>query len=311
MTGPSAAVALVGYAVLLCALAPALRRARWVVRAPGLAIRLWQALSLSWLLSLTIAGLALATPWLVDLVWASSPGADPSAAETAYAAAGAVLAAAVLARAGYVQARELTRARRTRRRHADDLSRIGRTLPGLDATVVDHATPEVYCLAGTRRRRRIVVTTGALALLDDSQLGAVLEHERAHLRARHHVVTATAGALDLAFPGVPLLRDARREIAMLAEMAADDAACRKHGAGVVAGALVGLAVARTRDPALGAGGHTVIDRAERMVAPAPRLRLPARVAAAATSAVALVLPVVCACTTVMVVAAMLIASLPS
>jgi hypothetical protein len=121
-------------------------------------------------------------------------------------------------------------------------------------------------------------------------------------------MTAIAGALQRAFPGVPLLRDARGEIAVLAEMAADDAACRKHDAGVLAGALVGLA--RARNPALGAGGHTVADRLERMLAPSAPLTVRGRIAATGTSAGALVLPVACSCTTVILLAAFLVARLP-
>ena len=54
--------------------------------------------------------------------------------------------------------------------------------------VLDDPRPAAYCVAG--RPAAIVVTSGALAVLDQPQLEAVLAHERAHLaqrppRARH------------------------------------------------------------------------------------------------------------------------------
>ena len=55
-----------------------------------------------------------------------------------------------------------------------------------------------------------------------------------------------AASLRLAFPRVPLFRDACDEIAILAEMAADDVASRQHGADTIASALASLAQASAR-----------------------------------------------------------------
>jgi Zn-dependent protease with chaperone function len=68
-------------------------------------------------------------------------------------------------------------------------------------TVIDHEAPAVYCLPG--RHGRVVVATAALRALDDERLAAVLAHERAHLRQRHHLLRATAEALAVALPFVP------------------------------------------------------------------------------------------------------------
>lgn len=69
-----------------------------------------------------------------------------------------------------------------------------------------------------------MLTTGAIGALDESQLRAVLAHERAHLRGRHHLLVTLAGALSAAFPRVPAFRVAGEQVARLAELSADDAA---------------------------------------------------------------------------------------
>lgn len=88
----------------------------------------------------------------------------------------------------------------------------------------DIGRPAVYCLPG---RRRIVLTTGALARLDDGQLAPVLAHERAHLAERHHLVLRLAAALERAFPGARSFTVAAQQIGYLVEAAADDAATRR------------------------------------------------------------------------------------
>src|SRR5581483_3535026 len=98
------------------------------------------------------------------------------------------------------------------------------------------------------------------------QLQAVLAHERAHLRCRHHLMLAAAAALARAFPRVPLFAQAGPELGVLAEMAAD-AAARRHGPDHLAKALVILARAGTRPAALAAGGPAAIARIQRLLAP--------------------------------------------
>jgi len=82
-----------------------------------------------------------------------------------------------------------------------------------------------------------VMTTGVLERLDPAQLSAVLEHERAHLRHRHHLLLTTVDALQAALPWSATLRHARTELSRLCEMVADDAAVRRYGQASVIGAL--------------------------------------------------------------------------
>lgn len=299
------ALALIGYAAVLGVVAPiALRRAAWVTRAPRLAVGMWLALSASWLLSLALAGLAMTTPWL--------QGATPSRASAAgelMALAGATLAVGVVAMAGLAVGRELMRTRAVQRAHADALARVGRAAPELGAVIVDDDTPAAYCLRGGRSR--VVITTGALRLLDHDQLRAVLAHERAHLRERHHAASTIASGLGRTFPLVPLLNRARHEIATLTEMAADDVASRRHGATTLAAALLRFAGANVPEGArlpaatLGAGDHAVVQRVTRMLDPPRPLGRTARMAGTATAAAAVALPVGLACAPLAVLAAVL------
>jgi Zn-dependent protease with chaperone function len=213
--------------------------------------------------------------------------------------AGLLLAAAILARAGWCLARALARSRRERRLHAVFLAAAGRADHELDAVVLDQDVPAVYCLPGGSGR--VVVSSGALAALGPGQLRAALAHERAHLRGRHHAVLTWAAALGRAFPIVPLLAQADPQLAVLAEMAADDVAARRHPPGDLAAALVTLARARARatahERALTAGGPAAIARVQRLLAP------PASGRAAWLAAVlALIPPALVACLLLLVAA---------
>jgi hypothetical protein len=181
-------------------------------------------------------------------------------------------------------------------------------LPGVDATVVEHDTPAVYCLPAPRRQRQIVVTTGALHLLGAHELNAVLAHERAHLRGRDHLIASVAASLSLAFPRVPLFRHARNEIAILTEMDADDAASAQHGAAhdrLGAGQPCQGAHAIA---GLGAGGHSVMHRRQRLLAPPRPLCRAARLSGRIASLGALTLPLGLSCATVTMVAGLTISA---
>jgi hypothetical protein len=118
-------------------------------------------------------------------------------------------------------------------------------------------------------------------------------------------VIARSAVLARAFPAVPLLRQAHREIAILAEMTADDEAAGTHERSTLAAALVNLARAGTPAEALGAGGHDTVHRVERLLSPPAPLALPWRVAGTGTAASALAVPGALACTTVATLATLI------
>jgi hypothetical protein len=215
---------------------------------------------------------------------------------TAAAAAGLLLAATIVVRAVWCLAGAVARSRRERHKHAAFLAAAGRADHTLGAIVLDQDAPAAYCLPGGPAP---VVSTGTLAVLEPGQLRAVLAHERAHLRGHHHALLTWATALGRAFGFVPLLAQAAGELAVLAEMAADDAAVRRHHpAGDLAAALVIMAKAGARASALTAGGLDALARVQRLLTP-PASGRPGRLAAAA---VALIPPAIIACLLLLVAA---------
>jgi beta-lactamase regulating signal transducer with metallopeptidase domain len=131
--------------------------------------------------------------------------------------------------------------------------------------ILDHDEPAVYCLPG--RQRRIVVSSGALRLLDDEQLAAALAHERAHMDQRHDLVLAWSEGLANAFPKVRLFARAHTETLRLVELLADDTAARSVERLTLAEALLNLAGTPAPAAALGAGGTTAAVRVRRLIAP--------------------------------------------
>jgi beta-lactamase regulating signal transducer with metallopeptidase domain len=208
-------------------------------------------------------------------------------AGVAILAAGVTLAALV---ALWRYGRRLQRARQQTRTHADIARITGHALPGTGAVVLDDPRPAAYCVAG--HPAAIVITSGALAVLDQPQLAAVLAHERAHLAHRHHLLTMATRGLAAAFPGVPLFARGSAEVARLAEMAADDAAARGSDRPTVIAALLALATgtvipAATLTGALAAATQSVPARVERMLAPARPVTSAAFAAALVLTAAAL------------------------
>ena len=191
----------------------------------------------------------------------------------------AALAAVVLA---WRYGRGVQRARRQTRVHAEAARITGRKLPGVTAAVVlDALRPAAYCVPG--RPGTIVLTSGALALLDPPQLDAVLAHERAHLAGRHHLLAALTRGLAAVFPAVPLFTQGPENVTRLAEMCADDAAARRSGRRTLLAALLAMATgAAVPASALGAMACAVTARLRRL-AEAPRRARRARYGLALTA----------------------------
>jgi Zn-dependent protease with chaperone function len=290
------ALALLGYAVVTAAAAPALltpltRRGR-SARA-GLAA--WVA-AMTGALGAGLAALGLAIratvadwPQLTQTLCRSVAGeaCTPAVYRSALYQAGVAALALVLTLAAVVAAwryaRRVQRSQAQTRSHARAVLLVGRALAGADprsrTVVLDDQRPAAYCVAG--RPAAIVVTSGALAVLKPPQLDAVLAHERAHLACRHHALTTAVRGLAAAFPGVPLFTRAGPEVSRLSEMAADDSAARSAGRVTVASALLTLATGQPAAPrprvSLAAAAHEVPARVDRLLTPS-------RPAAAATAA---------------------------
>ena len=277
-----------------------LSRGSWVMRAPGLGIVAWQALTAAVALALVLAGLALALPEL-HLTADLAELLEACAAELRHqygTPAGGVLSVvggtftiALVTRFGVCFSLVLLNGRRDRRQHLRGLALVS---PGQDdsgVTFVDHDVPLIYCLPG--RSGRVVVTEGAARLLSQEELAGVLAHERAHLRARHHLLIAASAALSRTFFGLGVFGMAAERISTLAEMHADDAAGREQRP-YLATALLHLVGCPTPAGALGAGGDGAAARIVRLSRPGAPLPPATRAMVMALLALLLVSPLVIA-----------------
>ncbi|MCL7379957.1 M56 family metallopeptidase [Streptomyces sp. 35G-GA-8] len=295
------AVALTAYAALVGVVAPrALARARWAHRAPTVAVLAWHGLMATFIVSVALIVYHVVLTeqhvhqGLVGLLSACGVTADAQSGDATPAPGDAVTllapAAIVLLPLGWLL-RTARWSRRARQRQLDMLALVGSPAPEYGATIVEHDVPAVYCLPG--RCRRVVVTRGALDVLSDEQLRAVLEHEQAHLVGRHHLLHMVIDAFARAFPGLPLARHAKEQTALLLEMIADDRALRFHSREDLATAM--CEVAAGPRAALSAGGPSALIRLHRVLAPQPKPHRAAGLGIVAASLTAPLLPLLLAC----------------
>jgi len=251
--------------VLLALLGPrVLTRAAWTDREPVLALCVWQALVVAVLLCCSLAlALSVAALWpeAHALLFSGAPRGvaeayDGGSPARRWPAVSALLLALGAVRTALAFSAEVRGQRIRRRRTARELTaRAPQLPPGLPTrsvrrgfgprrrrgerlVVLESANAEAWSLPGPAAH--LVVTTGALRRLGDRELEAVLAHERGHVRARHHWLLQWAQALAGAFPGARVFTDFRDETGRLVELAADDAASRRHGRLATALALVEL-----------------------------------------------------------------------
>ena len=278
------AVALSGPVPALLGRTPLLRRV------PRAAVTLWQSVSLAAVLSALGAGLSLVTDRGTREGW------------TGYGVAllALLLTAVVLGRMLLSGHRVGTRIRAVRRRHRDLVDLLatrehegperasvpaGRTGEA-GVRVLAAQAPLAYCLPGLARSR-VVVSAGTFDRLAPDEVGAVLAHERAHLRARHDLLLEAFTVLHTAFPRFVSSATALREVRLLVEVLADRAARRTHGRLPVARALVALADSRAPEAALAAGGAGLVERIRLLEDDRPHRLLAVAVYAAAAATVVL------------------------
>lgn len=89
--------------------------------------------------------------------------------------------------------------------------------------------PEIVVAAAGFRRARIVVSTGALASLDEDELAAGLEHERGHIARRHSYLAMIADLLFAVARPLPGSRQALDELRFHLERDADEYAVARTG----------------------------------------------------------------------------------
>jgi Zn-dependent protease with chaperone function len=288
-----------------------LGRASWTARAPLLGIIVYLAAAWSVVAAIGLVGLTLAIHatalggGLSHLIGACvlrlrATYATPGGATAA--GLGLTLAGAVMARTAVTAATHLRAVRRQAVRHAQAARLVGHPDPDLGATLVDHAQPAAYCVAGPHPT--VILTTAALQALDPDQVDAVLAHERAHLASHHHRLLAIARIGRQILPFLPLMRAADTQITRLVEMHADDAATAGRGTGPLATALVVLAAGGIPAPGLAAAATDAVQRIQRLLRPAEPLSRVRRQLLGAGAAVLALTPVLLALTPAIVALAL-------
>ncbi|MER5543902.1 M56 family metallopeptidase [Streptomyces sp. NPDC002589] len=196
-------------------------------------------------------------PWSVSVLAAE----DPVSRKIAAVCAGVVLVVVVsLTVASWRRGRALVDAWRECREVA----------AGGDLAVVDDPVPAAFAVLGMPGR--VVVSSGMLRVLDEPERRALLAHERAHLRHRHHLFSLL---LHLAAAVDPLVRPVERAGAFAVERWADEEAAATVGdRPLVARAIAraALASSRARKAALAATGGPVPQRVRALLAPPVRRR---------------------------------------
>lgn len=246
------ALGLAGTAVLgphlLHRSAPALMRApRTAVVIVGGGVVAWTAalLALGPMVAWAAAGPALLGGGAGEVCQRCLASANPFSGTASSFALPAVIpivlaALAALAVAGAVGT-ELRRRRREGRAAAQwlQVAATPATVGGHRVLVVQDDAPFAWTLPS--RHGGVVVSSGAIAALTGSEMGAVLAHEHAHLRQGHHAVAALAAGLRRTLGWVPYVRSATQALPHYLEIAADAHAQRVAGTPALASALLVLA----------------------------------------------------------------------
>jgi hypothetical protein len=190
----------------------------------------------------------------------------------------AALGSVVTARALAGAVREIAASRRFHRRLADERPQLLR-----GALVIADEQPRAFC-AGLLRPR-VYLSTGAVAILDDEALSAVLAHERHHARRHDPLRLATGRVIARALFFVPELGDLVERQQALAELSADESAMSSAPANRSALARAMLSFSDTPASAGSIGIDPV--RVDHLLGDPPSWRFPALMCLAGASVIAL------------------------
>lgn len=273
---------LVGYVLLASTVgARALQAAAWPSRAPRLASLAWQSLSVSVVMAVTLGGLFLvmAHPHFsggitsfAHLRVQTLAGIQGPPARAAATLVGLMLLAAATGRLAVCALSVARDQRRERQRLASLIDIVAVDGDPTSMTrVIEHDLPYAFCVPGAKPR--VVITSALVSTFTARQLSAVLEHEHAHLRQRHHLTLQLSQTLVSAFGRVaPFLRTAHAQTRRLVELRADDSARRHSGDVSLAHALTALSEIPVESCALAASAVGIEERVHRLVGSPPPLR---------------------------------------
>src|ERR671911_1198399 len=107
---------------------------------------------------------------------------------------------------------------------------FGNHTPLPDATLVVLPTDAVVAYATPGSPAQVVVSRGLTKALGSDELDAVISHELAHLRNRHHRDLVLAGVVDATSGWIPGLRASTAALRLSIERSADEEAAERPGA---------------------------------------------------------------------------------
>lgn len=230
----AALIAVAGPACLRPAVRPSLL--------PAAALAAWLGALMAFLVLTALSATLLLFPHILDtsgvrtLVGGCLSGSIPHSSFGTLVQLGiSLLPLTILTRIAVVAIRSLRSARRHRARHFWMLGAAA--CRSGHVHWIDDPRPIAYSLGGARGA---VVATHGIRRLGEQQCAAVLEHELAHIRGRHHVAVLCADIAAKALPMLPLMRRAPEMVRLMVELAADDAAARAHGPRTVHAALLAM-----------------------------------------------------------------------
>lgn len=273
-----ASLTLLSVAAAILVVGPRLASASWTLQAPRVAIFAWQALTVSAVGTVVLAGVTLLIPItalagdLGAVVHACAVSIASAYGESQFVPArfvGALLAVAIPVWVVLCATRVLVSSWRSRRRLHRSLSLVTEPDSGLGVKVIETSAPAAFCVPG--RTAQIVVTRGALDHLSARELDGVLAHEAAHLRGRHNLAVALSQILARAFPRIRLFQAATQETRQLIELLADDAALQRVDRVNLASAIVSLAEMRAPAAAMAMAQDGAVLRVARLLSPGPPL----------------------------------------
>lgn len=248
---------------------------------PHTALTLWPVTQSLFVLLVVAAAIALALPArtaehlasLLGSCWELLAHGSPQASETIAGASAGLLVGAVLVRIFYLARGERVRQKTLRDKYVGALHLAGTQKPEHPGVWwLDTDTPVAFCVAG--KNPTVGASTGLFNHLTADEVGAVLAHERAHARFRHHTLILWAESVGRTLPCVPLFAHSPSMVRELAEQAADAEAALDHGHLVVASALRTMSAIPAPAPApsqiLEMVSGTVTTRLERLCAEAYR-----------------------------------------
>ena len=234
---------LLGVTLLSSRILPQMLHGRsWVFAHPRAGLTLWAASLLLGVASLTAA---MSYVVLAAMCMAQSPSTAPLNACDCVNAAGIYVLGWVLTAvvgglgslAVYSGANRVARNWDLRRQITAALLTEAEDTLIAGETVMVYPHPHPLAIGVPGRHHLIALSESLRNRLDESELAAVLTHERAHLRQHHTVMTQLASIHSACLPRTRGARNFESAVRTLIELAADDAAVRRHGLAVTASAL--------------------------------------------------------------------------